>query len=332
MRVVCLAGDGIGPEVMEQAIRVLRVLPLPLELEQLPFGGSGIRESGDPLPADTLAACRAADAVLLAAVGRPSSSGPRSARSRACSDFVRSSGSSPTSGPFERKASTSSSFASCPAACTTDRRAGGRTGRRSTRASTTRPDRADRPPRVRARRAAPPGGDRRRQVRRARDVEPLAGGGRRRVVGLPRGRPRLHAGRQCRDAARSRSRSLRRPADREHLRRHPLGRRRRGDGRRRPRSLGGPQRVRPRDLRADPRLGTRHRGPRHREPRRHAALGGADAGSRPRPALGGAIARRAVEAALREAADARSRRERDDRASSAMPSSRSSRHNRCTAG
>src|SRR6185436_16981377 len=71
MRVVCLAGDGIGPEVMEQAIRVLRVLPLPLELEQLPFGGSGIRESGDPLPADTLAACRAADAVLLAVVGSP---------------------------------------------------------------------------------------------------------------------------------------------------------------------------------------------------------------------------------------------------------------------
>ena len=71
MRVVCLAGDGIGPEVMEQAIRALRVLPLTLELEQLPFGGSGIRESGDPLPADTLAACRAADAVLLAAVGSP---------------------------------------------------------------------------------------------------------------------------------------------------------------------------------------------------------------------------------------------------------------------
>jgi 3-isopropylmalate dehydrogenase len=71
MRVVCLAGDGIGPEVMGQTVRALRVLPLPLELEQLPFGGSGIRESGDPLPADTLAACRAADAVLLAAVGSP---------------------------------------------------------------------------------------------------------------------------------------------------------------------------------------------------------------------------------------------------------------------
>ena len=71
MRVVCLAGDGIGPEVMEQAVRALRELPLSLELEELPFGGPGIRETGDPLPPNTLAACRTADAVLLAAVGSP---------------------------------------------------------------------------------------------------------------------------------------------------------------------------------------------------------------------------------------------------------------------
>ena len=71
MRVVCLAGDGIGPEVMAEAIRALRALPLEIEVQERPFGGSGIREHGDPLPADTLAACRAADAVLLAAVGSP---------------------------------------------------------------------------------------------------------------------------------------------------------------------------------------------------------------------------------------------------------------------
>jgi 3-isopropylmalate dehydrogenase len=71
MKVVCLAGDGIGPEVMAEAIRALRALPIVLELEERPFGGPGIREHGDPLPADTLAACRAADAVLLAAVGSP---------------------------------------------------------------------------------------------------------------------------------------------------------------------------------------------------------------------------------------------------------------------
>jgi 3-isopropylmalate dehydrogenase len=70
-KIVCLAGDGIGPEVMREAIRALRALPLPLELEERPFGGPGIRATGDPLPADTLAACRAADAVLLGAVGSP---------------------------------------------------------------------------------------------------------------------------------------------------------------------------------------------------------------------------------------------------------------------
>ena len=71
MKVVCLGGDGIGPEVMREAIRALRALPLPLELEERPFGGPAIRESGDPLPPQTLEACRSADAVLLAAVGSP---------------------------------------------------------------------------------------------------------------------------------------------------------------------------------------------------------------------------------------------------------------------
>jgi 3-isopropylmalate dehydrogenase len=70
-RVVCLPGDGIGPEVLDQAVRVLESLPLDLEIVQLPFGGAAIDEVGDPLPAETLAACRAARAVLLGAVGGP---------------------------------------------------------------------------------------------------------------------------------------------------------------------------------------------------------------------------------------------------------------------
>jgi 3-isopropylmalate dehydrogenase len=70
-KVVCLAGDGIGPEVMREAIRALEVLPLEIELEECAFGGPGIRQCGDPLPAATLEACQAADAVLLAAVGSP---------------------------------------------------------------------------------------------------------------------------------------------------------------------------------------------------------------------------------------------------------------------
>ena len=71
MRVVCLPGDGIGPEVAATAKRVLAELVPDLELEERPFGGAALRAGGDPLPAETLAACREADAVLLAAVGDP---------------------------------------------------------------------------------------------------------------------------------------------------------------------------------------------------------------------------------------------------------------------
>jgi 3-isopropylmalate dehydrogenase len=70
-RIVCLPGDGIGPEVMAQAARVLEQLPLPVELDERPFGGAAIDALGDPLPVETLEACRSADAVLLGAVGGP---------------------------------------------------------------------------------------------------------------------------------------------------------------------------------------------------------------------------------------------------------------------
>jgi 3-isopropylmalate dehydrogenase len=69
--IACLPGDGIGPEVMAQAVRVLEHLPLELETVSLPFGGASIDELGDPLPPETLAACRSAKAVLLGAVGGP---------------------------------------------------------------------------------------------------------------------------------------------------------------------------------------------------------------------------------------------------------------------
>ena len=71
MRIVLLPGDGIGAEVCAAAARVLRRLPLRLDLEEHLFGGEAIRETGDPLPPRTLAACRSADAVLLGAVGAP---------------------------------------------------------------------------------------------------------------------------------------------------------------------------------------------------------------------------------------------------------------------
>jgi 3-isopropylmalate dehydrogenase len=69
--VACLPGDGIGPEVLKQAVRVLEHLPLDIETVSLPFGGVAIDELGDPLPSQTLAACRSAKAVLLGAVGGP---------------------------------------------------------------------------------------------------------------------------------------------------------------------------------------------------------------------------------------------------------------------
>jgi 3-isopropylmalate dehydrogenase len=69
--VVVLPGDGIGPEVAREAQRVLGVLAPELELEEWPFGAQAIRETGDPLPEGTLAACRAAEAVLKAPIGDP---------------------------------------------------------------------------------------------------------------------------------------------------------------------------------------------------------------------------------------------------------------------
>jgi 3-isopropylmalate dehydrogenase len=71
LRVACLAGDGIGPEVAAVAEEVLRALPLDVQLEQHAFGGRAILEEGTPLPPPTLDACVASDAVLLGAVGLP---------------------------------------------------------------------------------------------------------------------------------------------------------------------------------------------------------------------------------------------------------------------
>jgi 3-isopropylmalate dehydrogenase len=68
-QVVVLPGDGVGPEVSAVATRVLDALGIPHT--EHPFGGGAIRSHGTPLPDETLAACRAADAVLLGAVGLP---------------------------------------------------------------------------------------------------------------------------------------------------------------------------------------------------------------------------------------------------------------------
>ncbi|RIV89233.1 3-isopropylmalate dehydrogenase [Aurantiacibacter zhengii] len=72
MKIALLAGDGIGPEIMAQARRVLDALELPgLELIEAEVGGTAYRNHGHPLPGETLASARDADAVLFGAVGDP---------------------------------------------------------------------------------------------------------------------------------------------------------------------------------------------------------------------------------------------------------------------
>ena len=71
MRVAVLPGDGIGPEIIAQAGKVLRKLNLALEMQEAPVGGAGFEAAGDPLPAATLALAREADAILFGAVGDP---------------------------------------------------------------------------------------------------------------------------------------------------------------------------------------------------------------------------------------------------------------------
>ena len=69
MKIAVLPGDGIGNEIIAQALAVLGKLELPLEMAQAPVGGAGYDASGDPLPEATLNLARDADAILFGAVG-----------------------------------------------------------------------------------------------------------------------------------------------------------------------------------------------------------------------------------------------------------------------
>ena len=69
MKIAILPGDGIGPEIVAQAEKVLAALDLRFEIERAPVGGAAYEASGHPLPAATLALAKAADAVLFGAVG-----------------------------------------------------------------------------------------------------------------------------------------------------------------------------------------------------------------------------------------------------------------------
>lgn len=75
IKIAALAGDGIGPEVMREAIKVLRVTGkkygIKLEISEAPVGWAGIDASGKALPEATLALCRSSDAILFGSVGLP---------------------------------------------------------------------------------------------------------------------------------------------------------------------------------------------------------------------------------------------------------------------
>lgn len=74
MKIAVLAGDGIGPEITTQALRVLDVLVrdgLAVKTEHALVGGAAVDATGDPLPAQTVATCQSAQAILFGAVGGP---------------------------------------------------------------------------------------------------------------------------------------------------------------------------------------------------------------------------------------------------------------------
>ena len=71
MKICVLPGDGIGPEIVAEAVRVLRALDLKFEMEEALLGGGAVDATGNPYPEATQKLALAADAVLLGAVGGP---------------------------------------------------------------------------------------------------------------------------------------------------------------------------------------------------------------------------------------------------------------------
>src|SRR5690242_13914178 len=75
LKITILPGDGVGPEVTAEAVRVLQTVAEfaghDFQFQEKRFGGAAYRASGSPLPSDTLDACLQSNAVLMGAVGGP---------------------------------------------------------------------------------------------------------------------------------------------------------------------------------------------------------------------------------------------------------------------
>ncbi len=69
MKIAVLPGDGIGPEIVAQAVKVIKAMNIGAQMQEAPIGGAGYEAAGDPLPEATLKLAKESDAVLLGAVG-----------------------------------------------------------------------------------------------------------------------------------------------------------------------------------------------------------------------------------------------------------------------
>ncbi len=314
MRIVCLPGDGVGPEVTAAAATVLGALAPDIDLEEHPFGGAAILETGTPLPEETLAACLAADAVLLGAVGLPQFDAAAVRPEQGLMALRRRSTSTPTCARPADPASTCWSSASWSAVSTTGREGRARTAPSSIRASTT-PTRSSGSPGTPSRSPARAGSSI-ASVDKANVLE-TSRMWRRVVTEVGGDYPDVDLEHVLVDAAAM------------HLVQDParfdviLTENMFGDilsdeaagltgglGLAASASLGD---QRAGDLRARPRLRPRHRRPRDREPGRDAPLGRAPARARPRPARAGRQAAGGGRRSAGNGADPRSRRRRDHR-------------------
>ena len=69
MNILTLPGDGIGPEITKQAVKIIKALSPNFNIDEAPIGGAGYDADGDPLPQTTLQKAKDADAILMGSVG-----------------------------------------------------------------------------------------------------------------------------------------------------------------------------------------------------------------------------------------------------------------------